>query len=336
MSSADEGTDTVFCISCGTELDTDTEFCPECGSDQSPESLNSGTEPATNDGFTSWAIGFKPGHTLRNVVVGLAYFLFYAIGIPLLIYAYLVENPGKGKYFAWAGGGLLMLAGLGTLVEGTMPAVAAGLIVIAIGLMFLPIVRRRLGVGSPPGIDEHNSARRNLLVGVGYGFAGFVVSGAAMGTLVPETETDSSHDETSETDGSDGSGGNSDGSSASDSTSASRSDSTSGGNGGSESLEAQYPNHYAIDESNEIVLRDVEANADEFSVTIEGEVINASDRDYSYVQLGFGLYDSTGAKVGDAVANTSGLAAGQRWRFEAVGTNSNSPDTFQLEDVTAY
>jgi hypothetical protein len=324
MSSTDEGTDTVFCISCGTELDADTEFCPECGSNQSPESLNSGTEAATNDGFTSWAIGFKPGHTLRNVVVGLAYLLFYVVGIPLLIYAYLVENPGKGKYFAWAAGGLLMLAGLGTLVEGTMPAIAAGLIVIAIGLAFLPMVRRKLGVGSPPGIDEHNSARRNVLIGVGYGFAGFVASGATMGALVPETETDSSQDEAGTT-------------SESGSSSASSSESTSGSSsGGSDSLEAQYPNYYAIDESNEIVLRDVEANADEFSVTIEGEAINASDRDYSYVQLGFGLYDSTGAKVGDALANTSGLAAGQRWRFEAVGTNSNNPDTFQLEDVTAY
>lgn len=116
------------------------------------------------------------------------------------------------------------------------------------------------------------------------------------------------------------------------------SDSESGNSKSSdeESLESQYPDYYVIEESTKLVaLSDIEANADSFSVTITGTVVNGSDTDYEYAQVEFGLYNDSGAKVGNAVDNISGLNAGQRWRYEAVGT-SESAATWELEGLSAY
>jgi uncharacterized protein (UPF0212 family) len=160
-----------------------------------------------------------------------------------------------------------------------------------------------------PGISKENRTRRNVLTGVGYSFVGLVALGAVAGD---EEQGDSS-------------GGSDTGTSSSDSGSSS-------GSGG----EAQYPNAWAYSKDSGIVLRDVSGGTGQMTVEITGQATNESDQDYEYVQLEFGLYNSADTKVGDALANTSGLPAGQRWRFEAVGTYSDTTSTFRLEDITAY
>jgi hypothetical protein len=169
-----------------------------------------------------------------------------------------------------------------------------------------------------PGISPKNRTRRNVLIGSGYAIAGLVTLGAIGGN----TDEGSSG----------GSDGGSGGTGSDGGSGGTGSDSGSGGTGG---LESEYPNAFAIDENNKIVLESAEGAIEEFSVEITGTAINASDQDYGYVQLEFGLYDSTDAKVGDALANTSGLESGQRWRFEAIGTDTENTDIFRLEDVTA-
>lgn len=155
-----------------------------------------------------------------------------------------------------------------------------------------------------PGVSRQNSTRRNVLVGTGYAVLGLGIVGALSGS-----GGDTGND------GASSGGGESDPSTP---------------------TPEQYPDAWYFDPSTEIVLRDVEGFVGEFSTEITGEATNTSDRDYEYVQLGFALFDSTDAKVGDALANTSGLSAGQRWRFEAIGTQTENVDTFDIEDVTAY
>lgn len=104
----------------------------------------------------------------------------------------------------------------------------------------------------------------------------------------------------------------------------------------STSSEEQYPNAWDYDESTGIVLEDIHANTGQFSTTIVGEATNESGDDYSYVQISFSLYDSTNTKVGDALANTNGLAAGQTWQFEAMGAESGTVESFDIEDITVY
>lgn len=97
----------------------------------------------------------------------------------------------------------------------------------------------------------------------------------------------------------------------------------------------QYADAYYHHEDTGLVLRDVEATAGDYSITVTGTVENTSDTDYSYAAVTFGLYDDTDAKLGSALDNVSGLDASQRWKFEALGTDTDAT-TYQLDDVTAY
>ncbi len=101
---------------------------------------------------------------------------------------------------------------------------------------------------------------------------------------------------------------------------------------------AQYPDAWAGDPTTGIVIH--EAPETEFSrvgsLYIRGVATNESDTDYDYVQFEFAVYDSTDAKVADGFANTSGLGAGRRWRFEALAASADDADTYRLSDITAY
>ncbi len=106
--------------------------------------------------------------------------------------------------------------------------------------------------------------------------------------------------------------------------------------GDSTSLEDEYPNAWAIDEELEIVVLSADAVVERYGSEITGELVNAGETNYDYVQLSFDLLDDDNTKIADALANTSGLQAGQRWRYKAVGGSSSDITTFRLVDVTAY
>ena len=112
--------------------------------------------------------------------------------------------------------------------------------------------------------------------------------------------------------------------------------SSNDGSSNGDSLDEKYPNRYASHQQTQlVVLSDIEASADSFSITITGTVVNGSDTDYEYAQIEFGLYDDSGAKVGSAIDNISGLESGQRWRYEAIGTGEGTA-RWELESMSAY
>lgn len=51
--------------------------------------------------------------------------------------------------------------------------------------------------------------------------------------------------------------------------------------------------------------------------TMRGKIINNSGKNYSYLQITADVYSSAGSKIGDCWGNTSGLAAGGTWEYEA-------------------
>lgn len=75
------------------------------------------------------------------------------------------------------------------------------------------------------------------------------------------------------------------------------------------------PSNYPI--TNEQIV------ADEWSTKITGTVTNNSGERASYIQVDYSLYDETGAKIGSAMTNISGLEAGERWNFEAMSLENN-------------
>ncbi len=62
----------------------------------------------------------------------------------------------------------------------------------------------------------------------------------------------------------------------------------------------------------------VKSSIGEFGGEITGIVENRRGKDLRYVEITFSLYDDSGAQVGTAFANVTGLDAGGRWKFRAI------------------
>ena len=74
-----------------------------------------------------------------------------------------------------------------------------------------------------------------------------------------------------------------------------------------------------------------------YALYITGTLTNNTDKQVSYIQVEYNLYDADGAQVGTALANTNNLQAGGVWKYEAVGTAS--PDevaSYELMNVTGF
>jgi hypothetical protein len=54
-----------------------------------------------------------------------------------------------------------------------------------------------------------------------------------------------------------------------------------------------------------------------------GIVQNTNSKVYSYVQIQIPLLKKDGTKIGDALANVSGLGANQKWEFKAISFNKD-------------
>ena len=64
---------------------------------------------------------------------------------------------------------------------------------------------------------------------------------------------------------------------------------------------------------------------------------NNTDKEQSYIQIEYVLYDADGNQVGTALANTNHLKAGGTWKFEAISTVS--PDqvaSWERSDVSGF
>ena len=73
----------------------------------------------------------------------------------------------------------------------------------------------------------------------------------------------------------------------------------------------------------------------EFSSNIVGVVKNNTNKDYSYLQITFTLYDIDGNVVGSAFANVNNIKAGGTWKFEAMFFEDNAA-TWELDEITGW
>lgn len=74
------------------------------------------------------------------------------------------------------------------------------------------------------------------------------------------------------------------------------------------------------------------------SYTIEGSIKNNTNKQYSYVQVTFNLYDSEGAQIGTALANINNLEANGLWKFKAIGSlgDGKSVASYKLMEITGW
>ena len=59
---------------------------------------------------------------------------------------------------------------------------------------------------------------------------------------------------------------------------------------------------------------------DDFSVEVQGIVINNSDEEESYVAVEVVFYDEDGVRIDDSFTNTSDLGPGEEWSFSVLTT----------------
>ncbi|WP_222918847.1 FxLYD domain-containing protein [Natrinema sp. SYSU A 869] len=74
-----------------------------------------------------------------------------------------------------------------------------------------------------------------------------------------------------------------------------------------------------------------------FSSGVRGQVENVSDETLGYVEISVYFIDADGVQFEESLANTSDLAAGRVWEFEAMflGDDSSRIEEYEVEaDVT--
>lgn len=75
-----------------------------------------------------------------------------------------------------------------------------------------------------------------------------------------------------------------------------------------------------------------------FSYTVEGSIKNNTNKQYSYVQVTFNLYDADGAQIGSALANINNLEANGLWKFKAIGSfgEGETVASYKLMEITGF
>lgn len=82
-------------------------------------------------------------------------------------------------------------------------------------------------------------------------------------------------------------------------------------------------------------LVDSEGSYDGFAYYVTGTIKNNTDKQYSYAQVTFTLYDADGAQIGSALANINNLEANGTWKFKALGMTENV-SSYKLSEITGW
>lgn len=73
---------------------------------------------------------------------------------------------------------------------------------------------------------------------------------------------------------------------------------------------------------------------------IEGYIQNNTEKEYSYVQVEFNLYDEEGALIGTALDNINNLEANSKWKFKAVSLltsdETSKVASYKLKEITGW
>ena len=91
----------------------------------------------------------------------------------------------------------------------------------------------------------------------------------------------------------------------------------------------------AIQTQEKFSLVDSNGDYDGFAYYITGTIKNNTNKQYSYVQVTFNLYDANGAQIGTALANINNLEANGTWKFKAIGT-TEKPASYKLAEITGW
>lgn len=70
---------------------------------------------------------------------------------------------------------------------------------------------------------------------------------------------------------------------------------------------------------------------------IAGVAYNRTGKNLSYIQITYGIYSESGAKLGSCLANENNIPAGTPWQFSALCTNlPDSAFRYRVEEVSYW
>ena len=72
------------------------------------------------------------------------------------------------------------------------------------------------------------------------------------------------------------------------------------------------------------------------STYIQGEIKNNTDKEYSYVQVTFNLYDKDGSQLGTAVDNINNLEPNATWKYKAIGLVTEKVHSYKFVEITGW
>lgn len=75
-----------------------------------------------------------------------------------------------------------------------------------------------------------------------------------------------------------------------------------------------------------------------FAMYIGGTIKNNTDKEYSYVQVTFNVYDKDGAQLGTAIDNINNLEPNGIWKYNAIfmGSESENAVSYKLVEITGW
>ena len=73
---------------------------------------------------------------------------------------------------------------------------------------------------------------------------------------------------------------------------------------------------------------------DGFAYYISGTITNNTNKQYSYVQVTFNLYDADGAQIGTAMDNINNLEPNATWKYKAIGMEKAA--SYKLAEITGW
>ncbi len=84
-------------------------------------------------------------------------------------------------------------------------------------------------------------------------------------------------------------------------------------------------------------ISDVNAEEDLLSYYITGIIVNNTNKDKSYVQVTFNLYDEDGNQVGTAIDSINNLKANGSWKFKAIAlVEKEQIYGYELSEITSF
>ncbi len=91
----------------------------------------------------------------------------------------------------------------------------------------------------------------------------------------------------------------------------------------------------AEEEEGPYIIKDEEMVSEYGSAYIQGTLVNNTNKDWSYAQISYTLYDEDDAVIDSCYDNISAVKAGKSWKFSASSfTDYDEVAYYELDDVT--